>query len=369
MEVGMAGPNTRARATSALFQSNFGRQGNFELVITNNQSTRSSGSGSGDLFPVWRNNDAPGWPWAFGSSLTFGDSAGSGSPATFPVPVGLAFRFPCWFQGTNRHYHGVCVRGTQVKYFARAISPGWLIPVTDVSGASNCSGAPALIQSFFGSQGNFELIVPVSSGGMDHYWSNNNAGLPHRPFPTSAPANMPVWGRAFHFGRGNRVEAVRIIHSDYGNLEVIALEQVGTSRELAHYWQSGPGGAWNFGSVLPGSGEVSGTPGFIQSTFGVENGNGNLEIVAPARGGGLMHWFRPRPEAGFIRAPNVDAGGRRVSAVHLFQSNYGPATSPHGNFEVIAETGGQPYGYGSLIAYWRDNQAGVWGGPLPVTPA
>src|SRR5438270_5578068 len=115
----MAGPNPRARATSALFQSNFGRQGNFELVVTNNQFVGGGGRGSGDLRLLWRNNDTPGSPWGWVIYFTTADVAGSGSGSASAPPVELAFRFPCWFQCRNNHFHGSCLPWTQVKYFAR----------------------------------------------------------------------------------------------------------------------------------------------------------------------------------------------------------------------------------------------------------
>jgi hypothetical protein len=36
------------------------------------------------------------------------------------------------------------------------------------------SGNPSLIQSNFGLKGNFELVVPMSTGGLAHYWRNND---------------------------------------------------------------------------------------------------------------------------------------------------------------------------------------------------
>src|SRR5271157_1966818 len=36
------------------------------------------------------------------------------------------------------------------------------------------SGNPSLIQSNFGLKGNFELVVPMSDGGLVHYWRNND---------------------------------------------------------------------------------------------------------------------------------------------------------------------------------------------------
>jgi hypothetical protein len=33
---------------------------------------------------------------------------------------------------------------------------------------------PTLVQSRFGNKGNFELLTPMASGGLAHYWRNND---------------------------------------------------------------------------------------------------------------------------------------------------------------------------------------------------
>lgn len=362
------------RASSALFQSSYGRVGNFELIVTNNSSSLS-GATSGGLLTFRRDNDA-GFVWRVGQTLTDLDSAGSGS-GDFPVRLEQAYRFPCWVEATDRAFHGVCVLGTTVHYFAkqplgsfiarlprppRPGDPVMAVPVGAVPLPNNCVGAPAFLQSPFGRVGNFEVIVPVSGGGMEHFWLNNDAGLPRVPTPRTVV--IPAWQRAGRLGSGNQVEGVRLIHSDFGNLEVIALERTATGRNLVFYSQRGVGGAWSAGSVLPDSEQVGGLPGFIQSTFQTVPGQGNFEVIAPAADGGLMHWFSHLEGAGRVwrRAPDVNRRGVRVRVVHMIQGNFG------GNFEVIAETGGSPYGYGTLQFYWRNSSSGVWSGPFRVSP-
>ena len=62
-------------------------------------------------------------------------------------------------------------------------------------------GNPALIQSRFGVQGNFELIVPLAVGGLAHYWSNNDD--PRHPWPLGE-----VFG-------ADRVDAVSLDDADH----------------------------------------------------------------------------------------------------------------------------------------------------------
>jgi hypothetical protein len=46
--------------------------------------------------------------------------------------------------------------------------------IEEIVFAGPFSGTPSLIQSNFGIKGNFELVVPMSNGGLAHYWRNND---------------------------------------------------------------------------------------------------------------------------------------------------------------------------------------------------
>ena len=79
------------------------------------------------------------------------------------------------------------------------------------------AGNPVLIQSNFGKNGNFELVTPLSTGGLGHFARDNDAP----GFPWSGPTR---------FGTDlGMVDAVGLIQSNIGpgNLEVIA--RVGTA--------------------------------------------------------------------------------------------------------------------------------------------
>ena len=67
--------------------------------------------------------------------------------------------------------------------------PNFSIPFT---------GNPVLIQSRFGSIGNFELLVPLAQGGLRAYWRDNDG--------VGAPWEMPVI-----FGQGQRYDAISMI--------------------------------------------------------------------------------------------------------------------------------------------------------------
>jgi len=199
---------------------------------------------------------------------------------------------------------------------------------------------PALIQSRFGSKGNFELLQAAVSGGLLHFWRNDDN--PYLPWSTAVP-----------FGTGN-VQALTMIESNFGtpgNLEVVC--RVGS--QLQFYWRdSGPAFHWNGPTSLMSG--VSGNPVLIQSRFGTK---GNFEMVVPAAGAGLLHFFRNNDVASLPWSGPTAFGGSLgpVDAVTLIQSNFG---SP-GNLEVIARVGNQ------LHAFWRDSgPAFHWNGPVAL---
>jgi hypothetical protein len=90
-----------------------------------------------------------------------------------------------------------------------------------------------LVQSRFGAQGNFEVVVPLAAGGLAHLWRNNDAaGLP--------------WSAPIPFAAGvGTVDALSLIQSNFGspgNLEVVA--RIGD--RLALFWrESGPPFTWS----------------------------------------------------------------------------------------------------------------------------
>jgi hypothetical protein len=200
------------------------------------------------------------------------------------------------------------------------------------------AGNPVLIQGRFGTPGNFELVCPLASGGLGHFWRNND-----NPF-------MP-WSTPVPFGGGlGPVDAVTLIESNYGspgNLEVIA--RVGP--DLQFFWRdSGP--AFNWSGPYQIATGLAGNPVLIQSRFGAQ---GNFELVAPLASGGLAHYWRDN-DNGMVWNGPIPFGQSLgpVDAVTLIESNYG---SP-GNLEVIARVGPD------LQFFWRDSgPAFNWNGP------
>jgi hypothetical protein len=145
-------------------------------------------------------------------------------------------------------------------------------------------GTPSLIQGKFGIKGNFELVVPLATSGLVHYWRNNDV-------------DFVPWNGATFFGTNDGAfDTAALIQSSFtegsniGNLEVIARQQ----GQLVHYWRiDQPPFLWigPFGAEvgLPTEG-VSGTSSLIEGRFGVNRRN--FELVVPLASGGLAHYWR-----------------------------------------------------------------------------
>lgn len=199
-----------------------------------------------------------------------------------------------------------------------------------------------LIQSIFGTRGNFEMVVPVHHGGLAHFYRNNDD-----------PA-MPWYG-PFSFAAGMHfVGPVSLIQSNFGtpgNLELLAR----SGDQLVHFWRdSGPAFAWS-GPILVSRG-IAGSPSLIQSRFGTM---GNFEAVVPLAGGGLAHYWRNNDDPALPWSGPTPFGTSAgcYETVTLLESNFGYP----GNLEVIARTGSR------LDFYWRDSGPSfTWNGPYTI---
>jgi hypothetical protein len=117
--------------------------------------------------------------------------------------------------------------GTRIYALWRDSGPGfvWSTPV-QIEAAFELAGQPSMVQSRFGTKGNFELVVPNAKGGLIHFWRDND--IPTLP-----------WSGPFQFGEGS-ITDVTVFQSNFGdpgNREVLALN----GYELQTFWRdSGP---------------------------------------------------------------------------------------------------------------------------------
>jgi M6 family metalloprotease-like protein len=317
-----------ARASGSLIQSTFGTKGNFELVVPHPES---------GLAHYYRDNDIAGVPWVGPSR--FGESLGKVDAVSL---IQSSF-------GTGAGNLEVIARaGNNLVFLWRDDAPiKWHGPYTLATGVR---GNPALIQGRFGNVGNFELVVPMASGGIGFFFRNND------------DPNLP-WEGPFVFGQSlGQVEAVALLQSNYrspgggGHLEVIA--RVGS--ELVFFWREDQEPfTWN--GPYPLIKGVTGIPSIIQGCFGA---TGNFEMVVPLASGGLAHFFRNNddPNIPWVGPFPFGQGIGTVDSVSLIQSNYSSGGGA-GHLEVVAQT------HDDLHFFWREDKPPfTWSGPYPINP-
>jgi hypothetical protein len=319
---------------ATLIQGRFGRRGNFEMVVP-------ADGIHGGLAHYVRLNDQAFVPWV-GPNL-FGQGvfvqgvsmiqSNFGSPGNLEVIARVGGELVAFVRDSGPAFH-------------------WFGPIPiRVNGQpiGNLSGDPCFIQSGFGTRGNFELVVPLASGGIAHYDRNND------------DPSFPWFGPNIFAADVGVFTAVSLIQSNFGspgNLEVVAIH----NGQLLHFSRdSGPAFHW-FGPepvvanrrAVTG---VTGSPSLIQGRFGIR---GNFELVVPLLEGGLVHFDRNNDDASFPWfGPNPfgnDLG--TFASVSLIQSNFGQP----GNLELVANDEGQ------LMAFFRDSgPAFNWFGPYEIT--
>ncbi|TQJ37716.1 hypothetical protein FBY34_7861 [Streptomyces sp. SLBN-115] len=170
-----------------------------------------------------------------------------------------------------------------------------------------------------------------------------------------------------------------------GDIIVAAVSDQGALNLYVH--GSKPTGAfpyargWNSGLTITQPTEFGhvlrpfrGRPCLLQSDYGLDEESwffdsghfGNLELMAPGKDGGILHFWKDNGEKkgsgdelslGWSFASKV--GSSQYDEVSFIQSNFGDAD--HGPLEMIARRGEQK----GFDFYWRDNGF-VWHGPIAV---
>jgi uncharacterized membrane protein len=244
----------------------------------------------------------------------------------------------------------------------------WHGPQTITTGVINI---PSLVQATpgtYGAMGNYELVVPLRSGGIGHFFRNND--------DPNLPWSEPV---AFATDQG-AVNAVSLIQSNFsssasaglgqgpGNLAVVAT----VGNNLLYYFREDVGFTWS-GATTIATG-VYGVPSFIQAKPGTYGTMGNFELVTPLQSGGIAHYFRDNDNPSLPWAQTAVFGTELgiVDAVAIVQSSFStaaqqglgtfPSSAAPGNLAVISRTGNQ-------LDYWfRDDVSPfAWHGPTTIT--
>jgi hypothetical protein len=254
----------------------------------------------------WRNCDADDDSWS--EPVVLGGASGATRSATLvqtngDCPQNLELVVRC---------------GSTLAHYSRPPSPfePWEGPAWF---EEKVGGNPSLIQ---GSNGNLELVVPLASGGIAHYWREKDN--------ESQPWRGP---QIFALDLG-RVDSLALIESSafaQGRLEVIARK----GPDLSHYWRTLEDlGSWR-GPEYFFTGAI-GIPGFIQ---GLEGTPASFEVLTPLERGGMAHLWRDNGEAAgpWRVSSRIDRGGPAIDAVSLIHGRH--ASLPEADLEAVAISG------------------------------
>jgi hypothetical protein len=195
-----------------------------------------------------------------------------------------------------------------------------------IFGPTDTAGVPGFIQGNYGAPGNFEVVVRLSTGRLQHWWRDGGGWHPGPVFA----GNVAYSGAT-------------LIQSNYGgqgNFELVAT--LGTG-QMQHFWRDNDDGAmpWYAGPVF-GSG-ITSPPVMIQGQYGMatEYGIGNFELCVAA-GGQVQHWWRDN--SGSLAWYHSATFGHDVAAVAgLIESSFGF------NLEIVVLRTDR-----RLQHYWRD---------------
>ena len=220
--------------------------------------------------------------------------------------------------------------------------------------------SPGLIQSTFGTRGNFEIVASQGDRLAHFFRDNDSTG-----FPWHESGELPQWVGATPI-------SVVMAQSNFaepgkpGNLEAVAwMAGLTSGNFLVSYYRDGTA-TWHGPSTIIADGQlidaVSGDPAFLQSTLGTK---GNFELLVP-EGDRLVYYFRDNdsPDLSWHKSATLPqfAGARPLSVAMIQSRPTGPGRA--GKLEVIARmTGGSTGDF--LASYFRD-EAGAWHGPSAI---
>jgi len=305
----------------------YGTMGNYELVVP----LRTGGMGH-----FFRNNDDPSLPWS--GPVAFATDQGQVDAVSL-----IQSNFTSSGTGPGNLAVVARVGNNLLYYFREDVAFTWSGATTIATGVT---GVPSFVQSrpgTFGTMGNFELVTPLRTGGIAHFFRNND------------DPSLP-WSQTATFGTDlGIVDAVCVVQSNFstqfvntgvqgqGNLTVVA--RVGNN--LYYFFRTDdPSFTWSTEQLITTG--VTGNPSFVQARPGTYGTMGNFELVVPLRTGGLGHFFRNNDDSSLPWSQTATFGTSlgAVDGCSLVQSNFssqaaaGGGTGP-GNLAVVTVTGNE----------------------------
>ncbi|GEM_PF-435918 len=195
-------------------------------------------------------------------------------------------------------------------------------------------GAGSIIQSSFGSPGNFEAVV-LEGNTLVHYFKDNSnvkSDWQRGQVITTAAT-----------GPGSIIQSSSRAGSRPGNFEVVVLE----GHDLVHYFHDNSDVhlPWRRGQIITRS--ATGPGSIIQSSFGAGNRPGNFEVLA-LEGSNLVHYFHDNSDVNLPWQRGQVVTTAATGPGSIIQSSFDAGSRP-GNFEAVAPEGN------NLVHYFHDN--------------
>jgi hypothetical protein len=398
----------------SLTRSRGGENGNFEVVIP---------WPDGGLAHFWRNNDDPAMPWhgptIFGKGRYQGASVIESDFRAFEGRLGNLEVVAVAENGDAEHWwreNGGTFRWSQAPTI---VTQAKGVPSLAYSGA-RFKGSGFFFDLDAHGPSEFFAVIPAKGSGFNMFRKRNE----ERPDPHGSGSTLPNgWEHISGPPLFSSISGAVLRDTDFVGvgLALTTLRNITTSagwkemRESVEFdIVSGnilvAGGStegalsileWTYTRNFPGAstgqlwkdatsltlptplGHVlrpfRGRPAIIQADYGLDEigeiggffGDdaeyGNLEVVAPAKEGGLLHFARDNGDHG--DTPKLDSGwtfGTRFGEalydeVSMIQSRFG--TGENGNLEVIARRHDQR----GFDFFWREDSDRIWRGPFAVT--
>ncbi len=289
-------------------------------------------SGDGALsrnFELWAVAPAGGVRhyWRDGSSLAWAVAETEGQDcADHPVMTGTTY---------NRNFEYIYKTNSNRLHHRFFDQVGGKWNDGGVFGPPNVGGVPGFIQSDYGAPGNFEVVVRLSDGTLQHCWRIN--GPPW------------TWAVSVTFGSNVAFSGPTLIQRRDRGLDVVC---VNTDGQMQRYWRDDAhGGQWKAAETF--GADLGSVPVMIEGQYAAsdETKQGNYELCIATRTGAVQHWWRDN-EASQTWRMSATFGSNVKQVVGLIESSFGF------DLEVVLQLND-----GALQHYWR--QDGTWrAGPV-----
>lgn len=169
----------------------------------------------------------------------------------------------------------VRTRGGQLVHWWRTNGPPWTWSESVRFGANVAFSGPSLVQSHYGTQGNFEVVCVLNTGQMQHFWRDNDHGMTWNAGPVfgSGCSSGPCMIEG-QFGASSEL--------DVGNFELC----VAAGGQVQHWWRNNHGdGLWRQSATF--GHDVQAVASLVEGSFGF-----NLEVIVLRYDRMLQHYWR-----------------------------------------------------------------------------